>query len=169
MTQQQTNVTPEMRSHIGRKGTKRVFQVTERDILRYTVSIGDKNPLWRDKAFAAKSPHKDVVAPPFFITMIPVEEEDIDEMNEAGLGKSMGLRMEVPTPGFGGAMATGRDMEFYEPIRPGDTITVEEELVDVFEKQGRRGPMIFIYSTRTYTNQHGKVVAREKAGLIRHK
>ncbi|MBI3744763.1 MAG: MaoC family dehydratase N-terminal domain-containing protein [Chloroflexi bacterium] len=169
MTQQQTNVTPEMLSHIGRKGKKRVFQVTERDILRYTVSIGDKNPLWRDEAFAAKGPNKGIVAPPFFLTMIPVEEEDIDDMNEAGLGKSMGLRMEVPTPGFGGAMATGRDMDFFEPVRPGDTLTMEEELVEVFEKQGRRGPMIFIYSVRTYTNQHGKVVGLEKTGLIRHK
>lgn len=163
-----SHVTPEMRAWIGKKGQPRTFQVTARDILRFTVAIGDKNPLWRDEPFARSTPHGGIVAPPFFIAAIPVEEEDLEDLNEAGLGKSMGLRMEVPVPGFPGAMATGREIDFFEPIRPGDTITVQEELADVYEKQGRRGPLVFIYSVRNYTNQRGQLVAREKAGIIRH-
>ncbi len=165
----QSVITPEAQACIGRTGPKRTFQVTQRDILRFAIAIGDKNPLWRDAEYAKQTPCGGAVAPPFFMTVVSLNEMDLDDMVESGLGKEQDLRMSVPTPGFPGAMATGREIEFGEPIRPGDTIAFQEKLVDIYEKQGRRGPMIFVIAERTYTNQRGQMVVRERAGLIRHK
>ena len=163
-----SHITDEARSHIGRTGPVRRFQVTARDICRFAMSIGDKNPLWRDEEYANQTSHRDVVAPPMFHCVIDLDEEDLDELEESGLGKNMGLRMEVPVPGFPGAMATGRDIEFGEPIRAGDTISAQETLVDVYEKSGRRGPLVFVVSEKVYTNQRGEFVVKERRGLIRH-
>jgi acyl dehydratase len=158
-----------MRACIGRTGPKRTFEVTKRDILRLSIALGDTNPLYRDEEYAKQTPHGGVIAPPFFITALTLTEEDLTDLEPSGLGKVMDLRMSVPTPGFPGAMATGRDIEFTGHIRPGDVITFQEKLVDVYEKQGRRGPMIFIIAERTYHNQRGELLVRERAGLIRHK
>ena len=90
-------------------------------------------------------------------------------MEESGIGSKMGLKMAVPVPGFIGAIATSREMEYGVPIRPDDTITVQEKIVDIYEKRGRLGPMIFIVSEFTYTNQRGEVAVREKSAIIRHR
>lgn len=157
------------RSCIGMTAPKRTFEVTRRDILRFAMAIGDRNPLWRDEEYARKTPWGGIIAPPFFMCAISLNEQDLDELEPSGLGKVIDLRMSVPVPGFPGAMATGRDIEFGEPIRPGDVITMEEKIVDVYEKEGRRGPMVFVIAVRTYTNQKGQLVVREQTGLIRHK
>src|SRR5712664_4042177 len=36
-------------------------------ILRFAEGIGDDNPLWTDPAYAAATPHGDLIAPPSFI------------------------------------------------------------------------------------------------------
>ncbi|MEE9285969.1 MAG: MaoC family dehydratase N-terminal domain-containing protein [Dehalococcoidia bacterium] len=165
---EESHITDEARSYLGRTGPVREFQVTARDIVRFAMAIGDKNPLWRDEAYAKQTSHQGLIAPPMFHCVIDLDEEDLDELEESGLGKNMGLRMEVPVPGFPGAMATGREIEFGEPIRPGDTIKAQETLVDLYEKQGRRGPLVFVISEKTYTNQRGELVLKERRGLIRH-
>ena len=38
----------------------------------------------------------------------------------------------------------GSDWEYFQPIRPGDRITVQSKLVDLREAEGRLGPMVFI-------------------------
>lgn len=50
-------------------------------------------------------------------------------------------------------------VELGESIRGGDTITTEGELIDVFPKQGRRGPMLFQTARLVLRNQHALHVA----------
>jgi acyl dehydratase len=166
---EESHLTPELMACVGRTGPKRSIDVTERDIYRFSLSTGDKNPLWRDEEFAKDTPNGGIVAPPFFTTTVALEEEEIDELEESGIGSKMGLKMAAPAPGFIGAIATSREMEFGVPIRPGDTITVQEKIVDIYEKHGRLGPMIFIVSEFTYTNQRGEVAVRERSAIIRHR
>jgi acyl dehydratase len=166
---EESYLTPELMAFLNRSGPKRSIQVMQRDIYRFSLATGDKNPLWRDEKFAKGTPNKGIVAPPFFTTTVALEEEDIEELEESGIGSKMGLKMAVPVPGFIGAIATSREMEYGVPIRPGDTITVQEKIVDIYEKRGRLGPMIFIVSEFTYTNQRGEVAVREKSAIIRHR
>ena len=166
---EESHITPEARAFIGRTLTKGPNLVTKRDIRRWAYAIGDSNPMWLDDDVAKGTHYGSVVAPPFFFTAFHLEEEPLEELEASGLGRKMGLRMEVPVPGFVGAVAGGREVWFGEPIRPGDEITVEQKIVDIYEKQGRSGPMVFIIDEWTYTNQRGEVLVRSRETLIRVK
>jgi hydroxyacyl-ACP dehydratase HTD2-like protein with hotdog domain len=58
-------------------------------------------------------------------------------------------------------MAGETSVVFGEPILAGDLITVEKRLADMYEKEGRSGPLVFVEMEFTFTNQHGELVARE--------
>jgi hydroxyacyl-ACP dehydratase HTD2-like protein with hotdog domain len=59
-------------------------------------------------------------------------------------------------------MAGGKEVEFFKQMRPGDTITRIGKMVDIYEKEGRSGPLVFTVFENRYTNQDGELVAIEK-------
>lgn len=59
------------------------------------------------------------------------------------------------------AMAGETSLELGEPVVAGDIVTVEKRLVDMFEKEGRSGPLVFVQMEFIFTNQNGDMVARE--------
>lgn len=64
--------------------------------------------------------------------------------------------------------SAGDEYTFIEPVRPGDTITVIQRYIDLFKKEGRSRPLYFVRDERTYTNQHGRLVARSHwTGLLK--
>ena len=136
-------------------------------IRRFCVATGNKNPLFRDEEYASNGPYGGVIAPPFFHAAIGIEAEELEDLEPSGLGKTMGLRMQVPVPGFIGAVAAGRHLTFGAPIRAGDLISRQETVVGVEGKQGKRDPMILVSSEFTYTNQWGEVVLRERQNTLR--
>src|SRR6266852_5027921 len=62
----------------------------------------------------------------------------------------------------------GSDWEYFEPVRPGDRITVQSKLADLRESEGRLGTMVFITAETSYTNQHGVVCAIQRSTGIRY-
>jgi 3-methylfumaryl-CoA hydratase len=156
------------REYIGLSGPIRTTEISRRDIRRFVISIGEKDPLYRDPEYAKSWGYSDTIAPPMFHCAFNLPEEDLDSLEPSGLGESMGPRFEVPVPGFDGAVAGGRDLDFGEPIKPGDRITAQETVVDVYAKEGRSGPMVFIVSETNYTNQDGQLCVRELLTIIRH-
>ena len=63
-------------------------------------------------------------------------------------------------------MDGGTDIEFFAPIRVGDTLTARSKIVDIYQKEGRSGPLIFVVRETTYTNQNDEVVVVEKGSSI---
>jgi N-terminal half of MaoC dehydratase len=57
-------------------------------------------------------------------------------------------------------LAAGMDVEFGEPIKAGDAISISSTLADSYTKTGRSGMMTFFLIRSTLTNQHGAIVAR---------
>ena len=57
----------------------------------------------------------------------------------------------------------GSEWDYFEPVRPGDRITVTNYLADVFERQGRLGLMLFMVRETKYVNQLGQVVALQRS------
>ena len=163
------DVLAKAREYIGYAGPIRSHVVTEKEIHRFSLSIGDKNPLYRDDEFAKRNGSEGIIGPPMSHCLYNLPADDLDKLDDAGLGPNMGPRFEVPVPGFPGAVAGGRDIDFGPPFRPGDVIAVQETVVDVYEKEGRMGPMIFIISDFTYKNQRGEMAVRDRQTLIRHK
>jgi uncharacterized protein len=77
------------------------------------------------------------------------------------------LAGQVPLPGTT-VVSVGCDAEFFRPIRVGDRLNVEEELVDVSgPKHTRLGDGHFLTTAATYRLGDGTVVARYSHQLFR--
>jgi N-terminal half of MaoC dehydratase len=57
-------------------------------------------------------------------------------------------------------LAAGMDVEFGQPIRAGDAISISSQLAETYAKTGRSGAMTFFVIRSTLTNQRGGIVAR---------
>ena len=64
------------------------------------------------------------------------------------------------------AMAGGLEIEYLKPIHPGDWLTCNRTLTDIYEKEGRSGPLIFYEVIMEVSNDEGDVVIREKTTRI---
>ena len=63
-------------------------------------------------------------------------------------------------------MYAGDDFEFFAPIEPGDTLTCRERVVDIYERQGRSGHLIFVIREKGFTNQHGDLVLVRRGTIV---
>ena len=61
----------------------------------------------------------------------------------------------------------GNRFEYFAPVLIGDQITAKGSVVDVYDKAGSTGNMLFILFETDYTNQHGELVARLRGTMIR--
>ena len=58
-------------------------------------------------------------------------------------------------------MAGGTEIRQHQPIRPGDVLTGTRRLVDMYEKEGASGPLIFMVRELAITNAQGEPVMEE--------
>jgi len=58
-------------------------------------------------------------------------------------------------------MAGGTELIQHRPIRPGDRLTGTHRIVDMFEKAGSQGPLIFTVRSLRVTDADGKPVLEE--------
>ena len=144
-------VTDEVRKQIGMQSEARVVEVERGAIRRFAEAIGDPNPLFNDEAAARKTRFGGMIAPPTFCRSMMAAFPEV--------------KIEIPgNRGLDG----GSDWEYFEPIRPGDRITVQCKIADIRESEGRLGAMVFTTIETSYTNQFGQVVALQRSTGIRY-
>jgi len=117
--------------------------VTKEEIVEYATSLGETNPLYTDEAAAAKGPYGGLIASPTFVTKLRANKFTPEHLPKFGKF------------GFDG----GRDLELYEPVRPGDQLTMLSTIHEIYEKTGRTGSMYFIVIRNEVKNQKGEKVA----------
>lgn len=139
-----------MRLAIGVESEPGTIEVERETLCRVADALGDPNPLWRDEEYAKNTPHGGVVA--FPVAFHP--------STRAG---SPNVRYD--SPARGGVVAED-EWEFLEPFRPGDTVQVTTKVVDMFEREGRQGKMLFTVTETTYRNQHGRVAMLQRRTSI---
>ena len=61
----------------------------------------------------------------------------------------------------------GNRFEHFAPVMIGDQVTSKGRVVDVYDKAGSSGNMLFIIFETDYTNQRGELVARVRGTAIR--
>lgn len=147
-------ITEEMRSKIGSEWGPTVYEVEKGWIRRCAEAIEDPNPLYYDEEYAKKTRFGGIIAPPGFI---------------AGLRQDGGgdWFRETKCSLNTGALNGGNDVEFIKHIYAGDVISVTEKILDITERQTKRGLMLFCIFEKTYTNQKGEVVAKMRNTGIR--
>lgn len=105
------------------------------------------DPLHIDENYAGKTGYGGIVAPWSFFTSL--SKEDVR------------ARLPLPRPRVG--MNGGVEFEYFKPIRPGDVITTRHKVVDIVEREGKAGKLVFITVQRTFTDKAGEVM-----GIARH-
>lgn len=78
---------------------------------------------------------------------------------------TMRLNVETGLPFAGGLIGAGGEINWPAPSRPGDTLHVESEVVEIIPSRSKpdRGIAVVLSST---INQHGEVVQNLKAKLV---
>lgn len=137
---------------VGVEGESETWEVEKGHIRRFAQAIGDPNPLWQDEEKAKQTRYGGIVAPPLFL---------IDAGLVGLVEKLVGMAPDKAN------INGGTEIEFFRPMKVGDTITTMAKLVDVKEKVGRSGRLIFLLVEVTYKNQRGELVARCRNTFIR--
>ncbi|HVN28840.1 MAG TPA: MaoC family dehydratase N-terminal domain-containing protein [Candidatus Binataceae bacterium] len=127
--------------------------VTVERIAEFCKSVGENNPLFLDPVAAAAGPYGGIVAPPAYAESF----RRTAPYNEEGTWFPRG-----------GLMA-GIDIEFLQPIRPGDTISTTIEVKETYEKTGRTGTMLFTIIRSTLMNQKNEAVAHIDRRMMNRK
>ena len=137
------------------------YQVTDRDIRRFAQAIEDPNPLYMDPEYAKNTKYGSVIAPPLFCQMFAYSDVPASQLKEDGSPKEI----DVPLP-TERVLGGGSSFEIGEPVRAGDTITVNKKITDIYQKKGKSGILYFVIIDNLWTNQDGQMVAHETATYI---
>lgn len=151
---QESGIPSVLKELIGKETAPVTWEVEKGWIKRFAEAIDDPNPLWTDEKFARKTRYGGIIAPPTFPTALRNEE-----------ALKVFFELDIPQKRV---LNGGNELEIFEPIRPGDKITVTAKLVDVREREGRMGKMLFLIQEVTYKNQFGDVVAIGRNTIIRY-
>ena len=136
------------------------FEVGRNDIVRYALAIGADDGVHTDVEAARAAGYRDLLAPPYFPYVIRMHAAHLggrDRLEPDGSATE-----DVPPLEVNRAMAGETEIELGAPVFAGDTITLHKEIVDIYEKVGRSGPMAFVKTQFTFWNQHDEMVMRER-------
>ena len=156
-------LTEEARANIGVEKVVVSDPASLRHIKEFAAAMDDWDPLYHDDEYAKTTHYGGVIAPPLFHQAMtrPVVPED--ELQEDG------QYQDIAVPGvYGRTLAGEGESEMFNPIYAGDVLTERTKVVDIQEKEGRSGRLIFVTSESAWTNQRGQLVARSRSNLIFH-
>jgi hypothetical protein len=163
-----------MREAIGRAIRRQVsFPVSESDIRRWAIAVyyPERAPrhFW-DADGSAVTRRGGIVAPEEFnpFAWMPAEIDECAGETSFSDPDHVERAVGAPGPGLQFMLNGGLDVAYGEPMRPGDVITSVLRLVGYYERQGRRGLMLFTTMEDTWTNQRDELVKCYRATLIRY-
>ena len=152
--------------------------ITAKEIRRYALAIGDPNPVYHNQEEAEKSRYGGIIAPPCFTYWAchPASQDDFPEnltirgrlKREAQqIGAFAVPELPLPNTAHGGTEVHGGDEhEFFHPLRPGDVLTGRSKIVDMQEKSGKVGSLIFLVLETQFKNQRDQLVDIVKTTVI---
>jgi 3-methylfumaryl-CoA hydratase len=96
--------------------------------------------------------------PPLWHWLFFLDRHRASELGPDGHARRGGLLPPVPLPR---RMWAGSRFEFHHPLRVGDQIMRETRVIDIKEKSGRSGPLVFVVVRHEISNAAGVAVAEE--------
>jgi acyl dehydratase len=147
-----TNMLQELKRAIGSQSHPVTYKIHEAAIEGFTEAIEDPNMMWQRRAHLDKIPASMMIAPPTFLRSIAPFAVDF-------------LPVQVP---MARRLDAGSEWEFLGLVFAGDCITALTTLVDVYEKKGKVGDMLFTVNETRYVNQRGEMIAMQRCTLIRY-
>ena len=149
-------------------GTHTGEPVLARDIRRYALAVEDFNPIYFDENVAKTGKFRGLAAPLGYVSWavgVPGSEKPASALGEDGLATFVGVP-EFPDAWTLGWVRGSEELEFFKPVYVNDVVTVTGKIVDMNEKEGKSGILIFVTSEFAYTNQNGELLAKHRVTMI---
>jgi acyl dehydratase len=162
--------TRSLRAHVGVPGAPEVARdaVNQPMIRHWCDAMEDANPVYTDAAFAARSVHGAIVAPPAMLnawTMPGLPGRPPGRVDPAGA-----VYAALDAAGFSSVVATDSAHEYARYLRLGDLVHGTGDVEDVSdEKKTALGVGHFVTTQTTYTTHTGEVVGRMRFRILKFK
>jgi acyl dehydratase len=159
-------ITSEVRAIIGAQSdwVEACNPVQETEIRRFFQATMDPKPRYWDESWAAESRYGKPVAPAAFAVHAfrRAADDSIDPLDSMGDldfdGVSRTLRPglpSVPVP-LSGILNGGYQYEFYSYARVGERILCRSTYMDIYQRDGKSGPMVFVLVEDEYRTSDGR-------------
>jgi acyl dehydratase len=146
-------ITEELAGLLGVEQEPLSWEVEKGHIKRFAQAIGHFNKLWQDEEYARKEGYDGILAPP----TLPMTWGAVEFVEKLKAARCALTRL----------VNAGVEFEYYRPVVVGDTITTVAKLIDLYEKKGKFGPLLFMVIEVTYKNQRGELVAKRRQTHIK--
>ena len=127
-----------------------VYEIEKGMVRRFVQAVDDPNPVWQAEEYAGKTKYGGIIAPPTFVVTLGLEQ----------MGQVLASAPSVTV------LHGSTELECYQPIMVGDTITVTAKIADIRERQGKMGRTAFLTFDFTYKNQSQELVAKCRQMII---
>jgi 3-methylfumaryl-CoA hydratase len=141
-------LTEEHRSWIGKSEPPVSVEISRRDIIKYSIATEQQ----QEKYLRGDE------APLMFIFNLFGNITQLDNLRIDGLADQT---MNGPQLPLKRVMAGGTEIHPYRAIKPGDRLIATQEIIDMYEKQGSTGPLIFTVRKLTVRMDSGESVLDE--------
>lgn len=160
-------ITPEVRALIGAEAPPLLAQhaVEASEIRRFHQALMDDAPRYWDAAAAGR--YGGPVAPPGFpvhaIRRVEDAPDPLDAMDQPDFdGVDRRLRpglpaVQVPLKRL---MNGGYEYELFRYARPGERIVVRSRYADIYQRNGRTGPIVFVVVEDIFATDRGELLLR---------
>jgi acyl dehydratase len=115
----------------------------------FARALGDRNPFYCDDSVGRASPWGDIIAPPTFGASF---RGDGGEPTSALL-RDLGVDISRVLHGE-------QEFEIFRQITPGETLLCRSQVVDLYEKTGRSGPLAFVVWDTAVTDRADEIVLK---------
>ena len=119
-----------------------VYEIEKGMVRRFADAIGDDNPTWNE-----------LTPPTFPAALVPTSL--IHRLFNA---KSPLKRL----------LNGSSELEYLQPIKIGDTISVTAKFTRLRQVPGQEGPTLFMFTEITWVNQRGEVAVKGKNAYIKY-
>jgi uncharacterized OB-fold protein/acyl dehydratase len=131
--------------------------VNEAMIRHWCEAMGDRNPVYTDRAAAEKSVHGGIVAPPTMLQAWSLRGMAMAQPMDPATDRQLSLHALLTEAGYPSVVATNCEQGYTRYLRPGDQVvarTVIESISD--EKATGLGVGYFVDTRTRFTDQHGE-------------
>ena len=124
-------------SLINKKYPPLTFDVEKQRLRFFAIATGQKDPVYFDESFAKQKGHPSLLVPPTFLTTVGNEQDN-------PLQYIADLSIDI-----GKILHAGQLYKYYQPIYAGDIITMENQIIDMYDK--KNGALQFVeFETQNY-------------------
>ncbi len=148
--------------YIGKTGESIAgYPISVEEIRRFCYATDDLNPRFLDPAATPDG----VIAPPMFLSIPFDTDAPLTELAEDGV-PLLQKGLVFPPLDTKRKLFGGYRVEYFAEMRPGDVLSRQRRILDIYERQGSSGRSVFVLIEATYTNQRDEKVAVEVTTIV---